>query len=277
MKRMRWSQEWISPFWCHLRDENTGTSVHKSQLGHLTCQQARATENPPERQRAVSYAVCSRQLWGAVGTLCQGTDGENMEISCMFRLHGACHSSTQTWLQPLPQLSVGLEQPSGSKGSRRHHCQRTKHISQIQVGWGEIGSCLSLCSSNVYAVYQHRLMFPCTTLSLLLQKPRYWAVKSCTAIKPLMVKQHVHVQMWVCGQRIANRDCVWHTQFNTVESSEPDLHKGYIKILPLINLSSWFQLWHLWGTALGVEGVCVLQWGPGWHCALSAVISSFNY
>lgn len=115
MKRMcRW-QEWKSPFCSHLRDENTGTSVHKSQLGHLTCQQVRATENPPERRRAVNHAMRSSHLWGAVGVLCPRTYGKNMESSCTFRPHGAYHSSMQTWLPSLPQLSTGLEQPSGSK------------------------------------------------------------------------------------------------------------------------------------------------------------------
>lgn len=44
-----WTQEWKSPFCSHLWNKNTGTSVHKSQLDHLTCQQVRGTENPPER------------------------------------------------------------------------------------------------------------------------------------------------------------------------------------------------------------------------------------
>lgn len=63
-------------------------------------------------------------------------------------------------------------------------------------------------------------------------KKCYWAVKSCTATKPLMVKQHLHVWVWVCGQLTAKCYCVWHMQFNTVGSSEPDLHNGYIKMLP---------------------------------------------
>lgn len=61
-------------------------------------------------------------------------------------------------------------------------------------------------------------------------------MESCTAMKPLVVKQHLHV--WVCGQLTAKCYCVWHTQFNTGASSEPDLHNGYIKMLPLIKLSS---------------------------------------
>lgn len=44
------------------------------------------------------------------------------------------------------------------------------HIFQIQVGWGEITSSLLLCSCYVYALYQHWLIFSCTTHSFSLQK-----------------------------------------------------------------------------------------------------------
>lgn len=144
--------------------------------------------------------------------------------------------------------------------------------------WDEVRSVpLFSCVLLMYMLCTSTGSYCLAQLFLSCCKRCYWAMKSCAAIKPLMVKQHVHVQMWVCGQLIANRDCVWHTQFNTVGSSEPDLHKGYIKTLPWINLSSWFQLWYLRGTALGVEDVSVLQQGPAWHCALSAIISSFDY
>lgn len=65
--------------------------------------------------RALNYAACSSQLWGAVGALCQGCYGGNTDISCTFRLHGMYHISMQTWLKSLPQPSMGLKQPSGSK------------------------------------------------------------------------------------------------------------------------------------------------------------------
>lgn len=44
------------------------------------------------------------------------------------------------------------------------------HIFQIQVGWDEISSSLSLCSCHVYALYQHWLKLTCTTHPFSLQK-----------------------------------------------------------------------------------------------------------
>lgn len=175
-----------------------------------------------------------------------------------LHIHTArCMSQRMT--RPNSQLSMGLEHLWGAlRSHRQHHSQSTMHIFQIQVGWDGMRSVplfpyvlamYMLCTSTGSNSLAQLILSHC--------KKCYWAVKSCTATKPLMVKQHLHVWVWVCGQLTAKCYCVRHMQFNTVGSSEPDLHNGYIKMLPLINLSSWFHLWHLWGTALGVEDVSV--------------------
>lgn len=119
---------------------------------------------------AVNHAVPSPQLWGASGVSAKGPMGKTwrspVHSDCVVQITVACKHGLNLLSTALHGtraalrlcIAVGSTTPKGPS-----------IVSKFR--WDGVRSVpLFLCFCNVYAVYQHCLMFPWTTLSFLLQK-----------------------------------------------------------------------------------------------------------
>lgn len=142
------------------------------------------------------------------GCLCQGTCGgpwrSPVHSDCVVQITVACKhglsllSTALHGTRAALRLCIAVDSTT-PKGPSIHPKFRWNGVRLVPL-FSYVFVMYMLCTSTAsYSLAQ---------LFLSYCKKCYWAMKSCTAIKPLMAKQHVHVQMWVCGQLIANRDCV---------------------------------------------------------------------
>lgn len=157
---------------------------------------------------AVNHAVPSLQLWGAVGVSAKGPMGETwrspVHSDCMVQITVACKHGLNLLSTALCGtraalrlcIAVGSTTPKGPSILSKFRWDGVRSVPLFSY----VFVMYMLCASTASCFLEQLFLSYC--------KKCYWAMTSCSAIEPLMVKQHVHVQMWVCGQLIANRDCV---------------------------------------------------------------------